>query len=149
MLLSSYDHSFIVQATVITIINYSHTIIMIINSDCKTFIVQATGLIFESRLRTWSPSVGDLRLVIRSKCRLETNREKMQIMGTMSLATFLIISLINCTFCSISVSICFSLNGPFYCRCSVPLPAMLCLSHTHSLSVSPLFCSLPLTFRLI
>jgi hypothetical protein len=89
MLLSSYDHSFIVQATVIKIINYNHTIIMIINSDRKTFIVQATGLIFESRLRNWSTSVGDLRLVVRSKCRLETNREKMQIIGTMSFCNIL------------------------------------------------------------
>jgi hypothetical protein len=37
MLLSSYHHSFIVQATVITTVNY----------DRKTFIVQATGLNLE------------------------------------------------------------------------------------------------------
>jgi len=34
MLISSYDHSFVVQATVITIVNYNR----------KTFIVQATGV---------------------------------------------------------------------------------------------------------
>jgi hypothetical protein len=44
MLPSSYNHSFIVQATVITIINYEHTVITIINYNCKTFIVQATGV---------------------------------------------------------------------------------------------------------
>ncbi len=36
-------YSFIVLATVITIVNYDHTVIMIINYDRKTFIVQATG----------------------------------------------------------------------------------------------------------
>jgi hypothetical protein len=41
MFLSSYDHTFIVQATDITIVNYDHTIITIINNDHKTFIVQA------------------------------------------------------------------------------------------------------------
>ncbi len=44
MRLSSYDHSFIVPATVITIVNYDRTVIMIVNYDHKTFIVQATGL---------------------------------------------------------------------------------------------------------
>ncbi len=39
-----YDHkTFIVQATVITIVNYDHTVITIINYNNKTFIVQATG----------------------------------------------------------------------------------------------------------
>jgi hypothetical protein len=44
MILSSYNHSFIVQDTVILIINYDHTDIMIVNYDRKTFIVQATGI---------------------------------------------------------------------------------------------------------
>jgi hypothetical protein len=44
MLLSSYNHSFMVQATVITIVNYDHNVIMIITYDRKTFIVQATVL---------------------------------------------------------------------------------------------------------
>jgi hypothetical protein len=36
-------HSFIVLTTVIKIINYDYTVSMIVNYDCKTFIVQATG----------------------------------------------------------------------------------------------------------
>ncbi len=36
-------YSFIVLATVITIINYDRTVIVIVNYDCKLFIVQATG----------------------------------------------------------------------------------------------------------
>jgi hypothetical protein len=42
-LLSSYDHSFIAHATVITITIYDRTVITIIIYDHKTFIVQATG----------------------------------------------------------------------------------------------------------
>jgi hypothetical protein len=42
MLLAIYDRSFIVQAIVITIVNYDCTVITIVNYDCKTFIVQAT-----------------------------------------------------------------------------------------------------------
>ncbi len=42
-LLSSYDRSFIVQATVITIASYDCTVITIVNYDHKTFKVQATG----------------------------------------------------------------------------------------------------------
>jgi hypothetical protein len=41
MLLSSYDRSFIVQATVIKIINYDRAVITIVNYDFKAFIVQA------------------------------------------------------------------------------------------------------------
>ena len=37
-------YSFIVLATVITIVNYDRTVITIINYDCKTSIVQATVL---------------------------------------------------------------------------------------------------------
>jgi hypothetical protein len=37
--------SFIVMATVITIINYDHIVITIVNFDPKTFIVQATGVV--------------------------------------------------------------------------------------------------------
>jgi hypothetical protein len=37
-------YSLIVLATVIKSVNYDRTVIMIINYDCKTFIVQATGL---------------------------------------------------------------------------------------------------------
>ncbi len=44
MLLASYDCHFIVQATLIAIINYDHIVIVIVNYDCKTFIVQAAGL---------------------------------------------------------------------------------------------------------
>jgi hypothetical protein len=36
-------YSFIVLATVIIIINYARIAISIVNYDCKTFIVQATG----------------------------------------------------------------------------------------------------------
>ncbi len=36
-------YSFIVLVTVITIVNYNHTVLMIINYDRKTFIVQAIG----------------------------------------------------------------------------------------------------------
>jgi hypothetical protein len=42
-LISSYDCSFIVQATVIMIVNYNCTVITIVNYDHKTFIVQATA----------------------------------------------------------------------------------------------------------
>ncbi len=42
MLLFSYDHSFIVQVTGITIVSYDRTVITIINYDRKTFIEQAT-----------------------------------------------------------------------------------------------------------
>jgi hypothetical protein len=41
MFLSSYDHTFTIQATDITIVSYDRTIIMIVNNDHKTFIVQA------------------------------------------------------------------------------------------------------------
>jgi hypothetical protein len=37
-------YSFIELATVITIVNYNCTVIMIVNYDRKTFIVQATGV---------------------------------------------------------------------------------------------------------
>jgi hypothetical protein len=41
----NYDHkTFIVQATVIMIINYDRTVIMIVNYDHKTFIGQAADL---------------------------------------------------------------------------------------------------------
>jgi hypothetical protein len=43
MLLSSYNHSFIVQATVIMIVNYDHAVITIVNYGHKKFIEQATG----------------------------------------------------------------------------------------------------------
>jgi hypothetical protein len=43
MHLSSYDHSFIVQATIITIVNYDCTVISIVNYDRKTFLIQAAG----------------------------------------------------------------------------------------------------------
>jgi hypothetical protein len=38
-------YSFIVVATVIMIINYNRIVIMIVNYDHKTFIVQATGVL--------------------------------------------------------------------------------------------------------
>jgi hypothetical protein len=44
MILANVIYSFIVMATVITIINYDHTVIMIVTYDPKPFIVQATGL---------------------------------------------------------------------------------------------------------
>ncbi len=50
MILANVFHSFIVMATVITIVNYDHTVITIVNYDPKTFIVQATGLIFASKV---------------------------------------------------------------------------------------------------
>jgi hypothetical protein len=43
MLLARYDGSFIVQLTVITTVKYNHTVIAIVNFDCKTFIVQSTN----------------------------------------------------------------------------------------------------------
>ncbi len=53
MLLASYDGSFIVQATVITIVNYNCTVITIINYHRKTLKVQATDreLIIRSFVR--------------------------------------------------------------------------------------------------
>jgi hypothetical protein len=44
MLLASYDCSFTVQATVIMILNYDRTVIMNVNYNHKTFIVQAIGV---------------------------------------------------------------------------------------------------------
>ncbi len=44
MLLARYGRSFIVLVIVITIVKYDHTVITFVNYDCKTFIVQATGL---------------------------------------------------------------------------------------------------------
>ena len=41
----SCDRSFIVQATVITIVIYDQTVITIVNYDGKAFIVQANGLV--------------------------------------------------------------------------------------------------------
>jgi hypothetical protein len=43
MLLASYDRSFKVQAIAIIIVNYDRTVVTIINYNCKTFIVHATG----------------------------------------------------------------------------------------------------------
>jgi hypothetical protein len=43
MMLTNVIYSFIVMATVITIVNYDCTVIMIVNYNPKTFIVQATG----------------------------------------------------------------------------------------------------------
>ncbi len=42
MILDNVIYSFIVIATVITIVNYDHTVITIVNYDPKTFIVHAT-----------------------------------------------------------------------------------------------------------
>jgi hypothetical protein len=42
MILANVIYSFIVMATVITIINYDCTVITIVTYDPKTFIVQAT-----------------------------------------------------------------------------------------------------------
>ena len=44
MLLANYDNIFIVQAAVITIVNYDCAGIMFLSYDHKTFIVQATVL---------------------------------------------------------------------------------------------------------
>jgi hypothetical protein len=44
-------YSFILLATVIMIIDYNRTVIMIVNYDCKTFIVQAT-VIFDGFVET-------------------------------------------------------------------------------------------------
>jgi len=44
MLLASYDCSFIVQATVITIFNCDCTVITNVNYIRKTFVVQAIGV---------------------------------------------------------------------------------------------------------
>ncbi len=51
MILANVFHSFIVMATVIMIVNYDHTVITIKNYDPRTFILQATGLIFASMVR--------------------------------------------------------------------------------------------------
>jgi hypothetical protein len=44
IVLANYDNSFIVEATVITIVNYDCAGITFLNYDHKTFIVQATVL---------------------------------------------------------------------------------------------------------
>ncbi len=46
MILANVIYSFIMMATVITIVNYDRTVITIVNYDPKTFIVQATGAVF-------------------------------------------------------------------------------------------------------
>ncbi len=53
MLQASYKHSFIVQATVITIVIYNCSVITVINYDRKTLKVQATDreLIIRSFVR--------------------------------------------------------------------------------------------------
>ncbi len=68
MLLSSYDHCFIVQATVITIVNYDPTVITIVNYDHKTFIVQTTeellrlrGKVRENKRKIQKDSAFDLQ----------------------------------------------------------------------------------------
>jgi hypothetical protein len=43
MLISSYNHSFIIQAIIFKIVIYDRTVITIINYDRKTFIVQDTA----------------------------------------------------------------------------------------------------------
>ena len=74
----------------------------------------------------------NLRLVVRSKCCLETNREQMQIMGMTSLATFLI-SLINCSFASHV----YSLMVYFIADAITPYPQhSASRTHTHTLSLS-------------
>jgi hypothetical protein len=52
MILANVIYSFIVMATVITIVNYNRTVIMILNYDPKTFIVQATsqGVLWQTEL---------------------------------------------------------------------------------------------------
>jgi hypothetical protein len=47
MILANVSYSFIIMATVITIVNYDCTVIMIINYDPKTFMIQATDLSHE------------------------------------------------------------------------------------------------------
>jgi hypothetical protein len=52
MLLSSYDHSFIVQATVIKFKIYYLIVITIVIYNRKTLIVQATGLMEKCHMQT-------------------------------------------------------------------------------------------------
>jgi hypothetical protein len=54
MLLVSYNHSFIVQASAITFVDYNYTVIMILNYEHRTFIVQATGLILIAAVCQWN-----------------------------------------------------------------------------------------------
>jgi hypothetical protein len=54
MILANVIYSFIVIATVITIINYNRTVIAIVNYDPETFIVQATSLIFADKVSSSS-----------------------------------------------------------------------------------------------
>jgi hypothetical protein len=56
MILANVIYSFIVMATVITIINYDCTVIMIVTYDPKTFIVQATGLPGRNIVAYWASS---------------------------------------------------------------------------------------------
>jgi hypothetical protein len=42
MILANVIYSFLVMATVITIVNYDHTVILIVIYNPKTFLVQAT-----------------------------------------------------------------------------------------------------------
>jgi len=44
-------YCFIVMATVIMIVNYNCTVMMIVNYNHKTFIVQATDLIYDSKTK--------------------------------------------------------------------------------------------------
>jgi len=47
MILANVMYSFIVMATVITIVNYDCTVITMVNYDPQTFIVQATGVVID------------------------------------------------------------------------------------------------------
>jgi len=54
MLLVSYHSSFIVQATAITFVYYNYSVIMILNYEHKTVIVQATGLFLNAAVCQWN-----------------------------------------------------------------------------------------------
>jgi hypothetical protein len=96
------------------------------------------GIIFSVKAGTYwrctrlhsSISMGNVWLVIRSKCCLETNRWADANHGSNMISH--ILDLVNKSHIRIT---CLFSNSLFYCQCYLPLAAMLCLSHTLSLSL--------------
>jgi hypothetical protein len=84
--------------------------------------------------------VGNCDLSVHPNVAFRQTVQRMQIVGTTSLPTFSV-SLINCTVV-LSLTVSFNADAIF-------LLLQQAASHTHSLSVSPLSCSLFPSFRLI
>ncbi len=88
-----------------------------------------------------SSNIQYMRLVSWAKCHQQINRENIFSLGKQSLVVILIAS----DYPPTSAINIFSDDQIYYPRC-LSFSATLCLSHTHTLSVSPLSCSPPTTF---